>query len=65
MFRHHRPKPIEIPPRRSSYPDILKQRMTVIPLPDSWSYCPNCLQKLSILYCSGCDKLFFYPIFKS
>lgn len=44
---------------------ILYKKSTLIPIPDQFSYCPSCLERLLFLYCAKCNQFYSFPIFEN
>lgn len=52
------------PKRRSSELELLLyKKSTLIPIPDQFSYCPDCMDRLIFLYCAKCHHFYSFPIF--
>ena len=52
------------PKRRASESELLlHKKSTLIPVPDQFSYCPACLDRLIFLYCVKCHQFYSFPIF--
>lgn len=44
---------------------LLHKKSIIIPLPDQFSYCPDCLDRLIFLYCVKCNQWYSFPIFEN
>ena len=49
--------------RRFSDSDLIKSKNPILlPSPDIWTTCPNCLNHLLFLYCAECKQWYRYPV---